>query len=389
MTAEGWKRVPIEEIYSGLYDGPHATPKPADEGPIFLGIRNITEDGMLDLSDIRHISEEDFPRWIRRVVPCPGDIVFTYEATLNRYAIIPDGFRGCLGRRIALIRPNPARVDFRFLFYYFFAEEWHATIARNMISGSTVDRIPLIEFPNFEVTIPPLPTQRKIAAILSTYDDLIENNTRRIAILEEMAQTLYREWFVHFRFPGHEQVAMVDSGLGPIPEEWEVKQLGDVIELAYGRGLRKSDRVSGSYPVYGSSGVIGYHEESLVEGPGIIVGRKGNVGTVFWSDDDFYPIDTVFYVQTDVCLHYVYYNLQHQNFISTDTAVPGLSRNQAYFLPFLIPDTEVAREFQGFIGPIFQQVRNLRSRSDYLRRTRDLLLPRLISGEVDVAGLDH
>ena len=113
----GWQKVPIEDIYLGLYDGPHATPQPSDQGPIFLGIKNITDDGMLDLSDIRHISEDDFPEWTKRVTPQQGDIVFTYEATLNRYAIIPEGFRGCLGRRVALIQPDLARVDTRFLLY--------------------------------------------------------------------------------------------------------------------------------------------------------------------------------------------------------------------------------------------------------------------------------
>lgn len=314
----------------------------------------------------------------------PGTLCITIAANIAETAILK--IRGCFPDSIVGFVAGPERADVRFVKY---AIDTMKLRMQSISRGTTQDNLSLDKLLSFEIPTPPLPTQRKIAAILSAYDDLIENNTRRIAILEEMVQALYREWFVHFRFPGYEQVALVDSDLGPIPEGWEVKQLGDVIELAYGRGLRKSDRVSGSYPVYGSSGVIGYHEESLVEGPGIIVGRKGNVGTVFWSDDDFYPIDTVFYVQTDVCLHYVYYNLQHQNFISTDTAVPGLSRNQAYFLPFLIPDTEIAREFQRFIGPIFQQVRNLRSRSDYLRHTRDLLLPRLVSGEVDVAGLDH
>src|SRR5947209_5032340 len=135
VTNTNWERVPIESAYLGLYDGPHATPKPASEGPIFLGIKNITEDGQLDLSEIRHISDEDFPAWTKRVQPHPGDIVFTYEATLNRYAILPEGFKGCLGRRLALIRPNPKQIDTSFLLYYFLGEEWRKTIANNMILG--------------------------------------------------------------------------------------------------------------------------------------------------------------------------------------------------------------------------------------------------------------
>ena len=138
MTKAGrnrWPRVPIKEAYLGLYDGPHATPRPADDGPVFLGIGNITEDGHLDLRDIRHIAEEDYPHWTRRVTPRPEDIVFTYEATLNRYAIIPPSFRGCLGRRLALIRPNPERVDARFLYYQFFGEDWRRTVSENTKIG--------------------------------------------------------------------------------------------------------------------------------------------------------------------------------------------------------------------------------------------------------------
>lgn len=238
MTAE-WERVPIEKVYLGLYDGPHATPKPASDGPVFLGIKNITEDGKLDLTELRHIAEEDFPRWTRRVTPQAGDIVFSYEATLNLYTIIPRGFRGCLGRRLALIRPNANEIDPRFLFYFFFSDEWRRVVANNLVIGATVDRIPLIRFPEFKVARPPRPIQRKIAAILSAYDDLIENDQRRIRLLEEMAATVYREWFVHFRFPEHEAVPMVDG----VPEGWEKKELGDIAQENR-RGVNPSDIIS-------------------------------------------------------------------------------------------------------------------------------------------------
>jgi len=387
VSDDKWRTRPISDLYTALYDGPHATPKPSDDGPVFLGIKNIREDGLLDFSEIRHIAEEDFPRWIRRVEPRPGDIVFTYEATLNRYAIIPDGFRGCLGRRLALIRPDPKKVDARFLFYYFFGTAWRNTVAQKTIFGSTVDRIPLLEFPNFQVCVPRLAVQRKIAAILSAYDDLIENNRRRIEILEEMARRIYREWFVEFRFPGHEKVRFVDSALGKIPEGWKVKKLGEAMSLEYGKSLRSTDRTHGEFPVYGSSGLVGWHNAALVPGPGIIVGRKGNVGSVHWSDLPFFPIDTVYYVVTDVPLRYVWFNLQTQNFINNDAAVPGLSRNQAYSLPFVRPTDPTLAQFDALVAPFFANIRNLSLRNDNLQETRDLLLPRLISGELDVSEL--
>jgi len=386
--SQDWNWMEIQDIYSALYDGPHATPKPSETGPIFLGIKNLTDDGHLDLSEVRHIDEEEFPRWTKRVLPRAGDIVFTYEATLNRYAIIPQGFRGCLGRRLALIRPDSSKIDTRFLFYYFFGKEWRQIVASKINIGSTVDRIPLIDFPGFKIRIPNLPTQRKIAAILCAYDNLIENNLRRIKILEEMAQSLYREWFVKFRFPGHEKVRMVDSPLGMIPAGWRVNTLGEVLELKYGKALKQEERRPGLVPVFGSSGIIGHNNTSLVKGPGIIVGRKGNVGSIFWSNADFYPIDTVYFVTSAMPLRFFFYALKTMNFINNDAAVPGLSRRQAYALNMVMPPDGLLGSFCGLADCFEEQASNLRLRCENLRKTRDLLLPRLISGELDVSELD-
>lgn len=113
-----WEKVAIKSVCKGIYDGPHATPPVSDTGAIFLGISNFSN-GRLDLSDIRFISENDLPRWTKRVTPQASDIVFSYEATLNLYAVIPDGFRGCLGRRMALIRVDEKKVYYKFLYYYF------------------------------------------------------------------------------------------------------------------------------------------------------------------------------------------------------------------------------------------------------------------------------
>jgi type I restriction enzyme, S subunit len=303
----------------------------------------------------------------------PGTLCITIAANIAETAIL--GLEACFPDSVVGFVANPTESDVRFVKYYI------DTIKLQMQSisrGTTQDNLSLEKLLTFDILTPPLPTQRKIADILSAYDDLIENNTRRIRILEQMAQALYREWFVHFRFPGHEGVKVVDG----VPEGWERVKLGDVVELAYVDGLKADKRKPGNVPVFGSGGIVGYHDESSVKGPGIIVGRKGNVGSVFWSDDDFFPIDTVFYVKTAVCLHYVFYNLQSQNFINNDAAVPGLNRHQAYLLPFLLPKNDVLEHFQKFVEPIFRQTQNLRMRNANLRRTRDLLLPRLVGGDV-------
>jgi type I restriction enzyme S subunit len=187
---EGWKRVPIEQVYEGLYDGPHATPKPSTNGPVFLGIGNITESGQLDLSSVRHISETEFPNWTRRVTPRPGDIVFTYEATLNRYAMIPRDFRGCLGRRLALIRTEQGSVYRNFLFLYFFSADWRETITRNILSGATVERIPLSKLPTFPINLPPQAIAAKFDRIVQPIFDHVEGIRRSNIVLRTQRDML-------------------------------------------------------------------------------------------------------------------------------------------------------------------------------------------------------
>lgn len=169
---KGWRRAAIQEAYAGLFDGPHATPAPSASGPVFLGIKNVLESGGLDLSSVRHIAEEDFGQWTKRVQPEAGDLVFTYEATLNRYALVPKGLRCCLGRRMALIRPLPR---FRyFLYLTFFSEDWRRIVAERTLSGSTVDRIPLTSFPSFPITLPPMATIEAFDGLASPIFDLVE-----------------------------------------------------------------------------------------------------------------------------------------------------------------------------------------------------------------------
>ncbi|MEY2906389.1 MAG: hypothetical protein RLZZ408_860 [Verrucomicrobiota bacterium] len=232
------------------------------------------------------------------------------------------------------------------------------------------------------ISLPPLPEQKRIAGILSAYDELIENSQRRIKVLETMARNLYREWFVHYRNPGHENTPLIPSPLGDIPKGWEVMKLGEILELNYGKALKKEDRRDGKFPVYGSSGIVGTHDSKLIEGPGIIVGRKGNVGSVFWCDDDFYVIDTAYFVTSSLPLRFLFYVLPTLNFINSDAAVPGLSRNQAYTLEILVPPLVLLTKFCALADTFEGQVATLQRQIQNLRRTRDLLLPRLLSGQI-------
>jgi type I restriction enzyme S subunit len=272
--------------------------------------------------------------------------------------------------------------DPRFVSYFLGTLNFGSQNAAGAVPGVNRNHLHAIE-----VRVPPLPLQQRIAGILSAYDELIENSQRRIKILEAMARALYREWFVHFRFPGHEHHPRVASPLGEIPQGWEVKKLGDVVELNYGKALKKEDRRDGDYPVFGSSGIVGTHDAALVEGPGIIVGRKGNVGSVFWCDEDFFVIDTAYFVTSSLPLRFLFYVLPTLNFINSDAAVPGLSRNQAYTLELLVPPASLLEKFCELAGTFERQVATLQRQIQNLRRTRDLLLPRLLSGQVAVDAL--
>ena len=175
---EEWKIVEIKDICTGIYEGPHATPKESQTGGVYLGIPAICADGHINFINAKRIAEEDLPLWTKRVTPQEDDIVFTNEATLNLYAIIPAGFHGCLGRRLGLIRLNKELVNVKYLFYYFFSPEWRETISRNKVSGATVERILMTKFPHFPVKLPPIHIQNKIATILSSIDDKIALNNR-------------------------------------------------------------------------------------------------------------------------------------------------------------------------------------------------------------------
>ncbi len=404
-TPTAWKRTTVREIVQGLYDGPHATPKPASEGPVFLGIKNITDDGRLDLSEIRHVSEGEFPKWTKRVLPQPGDIVFTYEATLNRYAIIPEGFRGCLGRRLALIRPNLEKVDTRYLFYYFFGEDWRGVIAQNTLSGSTVDRIPLTQFPNFELKLPPLATQREAASVLSAYDDLIENNTRRIKILEEMAQRIYREWFVHFRFPGCEKVEMVDSELGPIPEGWKIVKLVGACDLVMGqspkseyyndegKGLPFHQGVTDFGLRFPTNRLYCTIENRISEAGDILFSVRAPVGRINLTTQKIVIGRGLSAIRSKMGYQaFMFQQLkekfQEEDSIGGGTIFKAVTKSDMQNIRLLQPEDALIQRFESIVKPVFRLIENLSFKNVNLRHTRDLLLPKLISGEVNVEGVE-
>ena len=321
-----------------------------------------------------------------------GDLIVAMteqaEGLLGSSALVPVGDYYLHNQRIGLVLLEaPELADKLFLYYLFNTRDVRAQLQATA-TGSKVRHTAPSRIEDVEVLLPPLQTQQLIGSVLSAYDELIENNTRRIQILEELAQAIYREWFVQFRFPGHDRVPLVDTDFGSLPMGWLAARLRDVAELAYGKALKATDRRGGSVAVYGSGGVVGWHDEALAVGPGVVIGRKGNVGSVYWSDGPFFPIDTTYYVKTRFPLTFMYFALRDLKFIDSHAAVPGLSRDQAYGLPLIVPSAEVCSRFDEIISPIFELRRTLLGATKNLQATRDLLLPRLMSGEIDVSELD-
>jgi len=305
-----------------------------------------------------------------------GTLCITIAANIADTAILD--IDACFPDSVIGFVPDKDKADAKFIKYLF--DALLQKRYQRFTQGAAQDNLSQAKLLSLKFPVPDIATQRKIADILSAYDDLIENNRRRIQLLEQAARLLYKEWFVHFRFPGHEHVKIKDG----VPEGWERKRLRDVATLKYGKALKKDDRVPGPFPVYGSSGIVGTHQKPMVKGPGIIVGRKGNVGSVYWSENDFHPIDTVYYIEHNESSLFLYYALQHTSFINTDVAVPGLNQDYANSRELLIPDSRTKSHFEEYITPIHQQIYGLRKYNDTLAKARDLLLPRLMNGEIDI-----
>lgn len=187
-------RIAIKDICK-VYDGPHATPQKTEKGPVYLGIDAITDDGKIDPNQFSHLSEKDYIKWTKRVTPQYGDIVFSYEATLGRYALIPKGFYGCLGRRLAVIRNESPNVDTEWLYYYFRSAEWTNFIQSKIVKGSTVNRISIEDFPDYTIPCVPIETQKMIVDVLARIDRKIQINDVVNDNLEQQAKLLYDYWF--------------------------------------------------------------------------------------------------------------------------------------------------------------------------------------------------
>ena len=322
-----------------------------------------------------------------------GDILF---GTLRPYfrKVVRAKFDGVCSTDITVIRAKEKR-DRDFLFY-FIANHPFIQYATSSSSGTRMPRAKWSHLSSIEWNIPTVGDRKKIAAILSAHDDLIENNLRRIKILEEMAQTVYREWFVKFRFPGHQKVKMVDSPMGKIPEGWEVSMVGDNITVVPRKNkIRTGDYLTeGVIPVIdqGKDFIAGYIDDTFLayDGPLPIIVFGDHTCVLKWVDFRFaVGADGTQLIQPEyperLPPRFLFYTLQ---FVPLEQF--GYQRHFKYLkeAKILIPSGNLARKFEEVVSSNTDLILNLQRQNLNLRRTRDLLLPKLISGELDVSELD-
>ena len=432
-----WREVKLGEI-AEIYDGPHATPKKTDSGPIFLGISNLSR-GLLDLSNTEHISENDFHRWTHRVEPEEGDVVFSYETRLGEAARISHGLRCCLGRRMGLLRARVDLVDPRFLLYAYLGPDFQDTLYSRTVHGSTVDRIPLINMPHFPIVIPGnIQEQRRIAHILGTLDDKIENNRKTAKTLEAMAQAIFKSWFVDFdpvraKMAGESRESickrlkltpeildlfpdrLVDSELGEIPEGWGVGVFGNLVDYLHDQenpfSYPEVTFHHFSIPAFDEGKVpkveLGNAIKSLklLVPPNVVLLSKLNPETNrVWLVDvakgNRAVCSTEFLVlraKPPFTRSYIYL-FAHSDFFreKIEGLVTGTSKSHqraqagsVSSIPAMLPAANVIDVFNSITDKMLLRTLIYRRELTDLIKIRDTLLPKLISGEIRVPEADH
>jgi type I restriction enzyme S subunit len=357
---------------------------------LFLSATNVTKTGF-DFAECLFIDERKDAALNKGKLQ-RKDIVLTTRGTVGNTAYfnhtVPfENLR--INSGMVILRCDRAMISPAYLYHFLRSPSFHEQV-NSLRSGVAQPQLPIRDMRRIKLPLPPLPVQHRIASILSAYDDLIQNNQRRIRILEEMARSLYREWFVNFRFPGHEKVPLVDSPLGPIPKGWEVKLVKDILSRrAAGRVYRETDvRPKGATPVFDQSTeeLLGFHDNepdhhASTTTPIAIFGDHTCKIQIFIEPFSVGPNVVPFVAIRELPTAYVFY------------AVNSLIQTQEYkrhWIPLnakeiVVADHATAQHFATLIQPILIAEEIFRKAIRNLRRTRDLLLPRLFAGDVAVS----
>ncbi|MEH1907066.1 restriction endonuclease subunit S [Nostoc sp.] len=383
-----WKTDILGNVPIKFIDGDRSSRYPkreefVSEGIPFLNAESINENSV-NLSKANLITEEKFLS-IKKGRLQQGDLILTTRGNgVGQAAFFNQTSQDALiNAQLLILRPDEAYIDPAFL-YYSFTTPFFKSNLKNFVSGSAQPQLPIKSLRNIEFSYPPLITQRKIADILSSYDRLIDNNNRRIALLEESIHLLYKEWFVRSRFPGYESVKLVDG----IPEGWNCINFSEALILQRGFDLPNKDRKPGDIPIYASTGINGFHDTPKVKAPGVVTGRSGSLGSVMYVQKDFWPLNTTLWVKEfkKVTPPFAYCLLSQMdlNSYQAGAAVPTLNRNVIHGVKILVPCEQLQSKFDNFANLILIQIEVLKKYNYNLRQARNLLLPRLMNGSIAV-----
>lgn len=404
-----WQRVPIVELCEQHVDCVNRTAPVVNEPTPFKMLRTTNvRNGYIDTENVRYVTEETYKKWTRRLVPKRGDVILTREAPLGDVGKIRTDEAVFLGQRLYHFRPDPKKLDADFLLYSLLGDDLQRQI-RGFGSGSTVEHMRLQDIPSLEINLPPLPIQKRIAGILSAYDELIENSQRRIKILESMARALYREWFVHFRFPGHQNLPRVASPLGEIPQGWGSVAFTEIADVLSGGTPKTSvtEYWNGEIPFFTPRDApdrfyvqdtdkhvtaLGLSKcaSQLYPPDTIFITARGTVGKVAMPsvpmamNQSCYALrgklsfsQQFLYLMTLRQIDYLKTNTGGATF---DTIVVDTFRR----MQVVKPPSDLVAAFSRRVEAMFRQVDTLQRQIQNLRRTRDLLLPRLLSGQIEL-----
>ena len=350
---------------------------------LFLNTGNVTKEGFIFEENQFIMKEKD--EALRKGKLKRGDIVYTTRGTVGNAGYynssVPyENVR--INSGMVILRSNGEIVDARFL-YQILKSEYYRPYFKQYCTGSAQPQLPIKNFSQIYLNVPDIKTQHRIADILSVYDNLIENNQKQIKLLEEAAQRLYKEWFVDLRFPGHENTKIVDG----VPEGWRRGLLKELISVNYGKDHKKAPD-DGNIPVYGSGGLMRKCNKSLFSGEAVLIPRKGSLNNIMYVDETFWTVDTMFYatMKQPHTAVFVYFFVKAFDMYSMNigAAVPSMTTKILDAMDVVIPDKETLEKFDKLTKTYFNKIKTLQGQNERLKIARDLLLAKLMSGEVEV-----
>lgn len=397
-----WKKAKLSECCQSISDGDHQAPPKSNKGIPFVTISNI-KDNSFDFTDCMYVPQSYYNNLLAKRKPQKGDILYSVVGSFGIPVLMKENVKFTFQRHIAILRPNPHIVEPAYMYYSMLSKAFFLQADAAAI-GAAQRTISLSSLQNLTINLPDLPTQRRIASILSAYDDLIENNRRQIKLLEEAAQRLYREWFVELRFPGHEGVKVIDG----VPEGWMKGTVDNIVKLLSGYPFKSSEYVSsGKYRLITIKNVkdgefspdnVDYIDQLpdkvpshciLTEGD-ILLSLTGNIGRVCIVNGYNYLLNQrVAKLQT---LHsaYAYCMFRSKEMLNKMTAVSNgvaqqnLSPIRAEKIRILIPSSNLLFQFKSIVEPIISQIILLNNQITFACEARHRLLPELMDGEIEV-----